>query len=442
MVPKYMVAVIGGACAGSEIASQLAAMNMDVVVFEQSALPYGKIEDGLPRWHQKLQNKEKEKIDQKLTRQGIYFVPNCAFGKDISLEDLQNTWQIPLIVLANGAWRDRELRVEGIDSNTVGLVYQNAFVYWFNHYHEANYSGPVFEVPQGPVIIGGGLASIDVAKICQYELAKAVFARYGVSLDVVSYDHYGIFKLAEKHGIPADAFDFKPARIYYRKRIKDMPLVPLGENPSEQKLEKAKLVRAKLVANATQKYGFEVHPLRSPVKVDCNDDGISAVHFAKNQYDEGALKLGEETKVVQTPMVISSIGSIPQPLPGIPMRGELYEAESYHTGALKQLKGVYCVGNAITGRGNIKESHKNAARLGSAIEASLSDQSLDFEKWFQVRRNEAQEHVEILKSYLDGIDPMSIEVLDANRVRIKELQVKRSYEDGYLKWRNAILAAR
>ncbi|MCB0294232.1 MAG: hypothetical protein KDG51_03110, partial [Calditrichaeota bacterium] len=64
--PGHFVALFGGACAGSEAAFQLANRGIYVAVFDQQALPYGKIEDGLPKWHVKLRDKEEAKIDQKL----------------------------------------------------------------------------------------------------------------------------------------------------------------------------------------------------------------------------------------------------------------------------------------------------------------------------------------------------------------------------------------
>ena len=46
---RHVVAIFGGACAGSTAADILAAHGAEVVVFEQNIRPYGKIEDGLPR---------------------------------------------------------------------------------------------------------------------------------------------------------------------------------------------------------------------------------------------------------------------------------------------------------------------------------------------------------------------------------------------------------
>jgi flavin-dependent dehydrogenase len=73
-IPGHFVAIVGGAVAGSEAAYRLSQRGIYSVVFEQNALPYGKIEDGLPMWHVKLRNSEERKIDDKLTQPCVFFV--------------------------------------------------------------------------------------------------------------------------------------------------------------------------------------------------------------------------------------------------------------------------------------------------------------------------------------------------------------------------------
>ena len=50
------------------------------------------------------------------------------------------------MILANGAWRDRELGMPGAEQFVdKGLVYQNPFIYWYNHKNEKSYTGPRYE---------------------------------------------------------------------------------------------------------------------------------------------------------------------------------------------------------------------------------------------------------------------------------------------------------
>ena len=86
--PRYVIGVVGGATAGAETAALLAERGAAVVVFEQNARPYGKIEDGLPRWHVKLRAKEYETVNERLDRPDVHFVPLTKIGRDIDFREL------------------------------------------------------------------------------------------------------------------------------------------------------------------------------------------------------------------------------------------------------------------------------------------------------------------------------------------------------------------
>ena len=127
--PGHFVAVVGGAVAGAEAAAQLTSRGIYVAVFEQNPLPYGKIEDGLPKWHVKLRDKEEQKIDEKIKNPYVFYVPNAKLGQDIAFEDLINNWGFSAVLLATGAWRDRPLPVRDIEKYlNRGFYFQNPFV--------------------------------------------------------------------------------------------------------------------------------------------------------------------------------------------------------------------------------------------------------------------------------------------------------------------------
>src|SRR5579863_10472076 len=169
--PRHVVAVVGAATSGSEIAHILAERGALVAVIEQNPRPYGKIEDGLPRWHVKQRKDEYEEINSRLCHPNIEFVPLTRLGHDLKFEQLAHHWGLSAVVLANGAWRDRPFPVEGADQFIDrGLIYQNPLIYWFNHYLEKDYQGARYELVPGGIVVGGGLASIDVVKVLQLEM--------------------------------------------------------------------------------------------------------------------------------------------------------------------------------------------------------------------------------------------------------------------------------
>jgi hypothetical protein len=61
--------------------------------------------------------------------------------------------------------------------------------------------------------------------------------------------------------------------------------------------------------------------------------------------------------------VISSIGSIPEPLPGIAAKGELFRFTDWEFGRLAEYPTVFSAGNVVTGKGNIVASRKHAAHV-------------------------------------------------------------------------------
>ena len=145
--PRHVVAICGGAVSGSEAAATCAAQGITAIVFDQNVRPYGKIEDGLPRWHDRLRAKEYKTIDENLGRPGVYFVPGTALGVGLPFDELVKQWGVSAVLLANGAWRDRALPVPGAEDYVgKGLVYQNPFVHWFNHYDDPGYDGPQYSV--------------------------------------------------------------------------------------------------------------------------------------------------------------------------------------------------------------------------------------------------------------------------------------------------------
>ena len=77
----HFVAVIGGAISGSVAAEILADHGIRVAVFEQNTRPYGKIEDGLPRWHVEQRKQEYGRIDARMKKPNVYFIPSTKLDR-------------------------------------------------------------------------------------------------------------------------------------------------------------------------------------------------------------------------------------------------------------------------------------------------------------------------------------------------------------------------
>lgn len=367
MPDAHVVTIVGGACAGSTAANILAEAGVKVVVFEQNPKPYGKIEDGLPRWHKIQRRKEYEKIDARMDHENIYYVPNTKLGRDFQFNDLLD-WGFTAVLLANGAWKDRPVEVDGIDEYVgKGLIYQNPFIYWFNHMNENEYDGPRYEVPDDTAILGGGLSSIDVAKAVQLLLYEKALKEEGVDCDLYALEHKGITAFCEKNGIDPDSLGIKGCSLYYRRRKVDMPLANQKDRSEEAKA-KAEATRAKILYMAMEKYRFTYHERHLAKEMIIENEHLAGLVMRRTRVDgRKAIPLEGTELEVRHPLFISSIGSVPEPFDGIEMTGAFYKFDDWDLGIYGPKENVFGLGNAVTGQGNIVISMKHAKTVAEHL---------------------------------------------------------------------------
>jgi NADPH-dependent glutamate synthase beta subunit-like oxidoreductase len=434
---RHAVAVIGGATAGAEVAGRLAAQGAVVAVFEQNARPYGKIEDGLPRWHRALREKEYASIDAKLSQPGVHFVPLTKVGSDVAFEALAKSWGFSAVVLACGAWRDRPLPVEGADRFvSKGLVYQNPFIIWFNHAGETAYDGPRFEPADDVLVVGGGLASIDVVKVLMLETTRAKLAGRGIEIPMIELEVKGIPKILAAHDLKFEDLGLKGCTLFYRRRVEDMPVVEIPEGATPERAEKARKARARVLEKAMEKYRFHFEPLAAPDGLLVEDDRLVGLRFRRTRIEGGRVVMTDETFERRGRYVISSIGSIPEPLPGIPMKGELFDFSDWDLGRLEGFPTVFSAGNVVTGKGNSLSSRKHAAHVEELVERFLGlDESghEGEEALLDGERERAGAVAARVSSEIADHPPLTPKALDALTTRIRDRQRAVGF-DQYATW--------
>ncbi len=398
----HIVVVIGGAVAGSEAVASFTAAGITCVVIEQNARPYGKIEDGLPKWHVKLRQQEYDKIDEKLGHPLVHFVPNTRIAPGLALEAILG-WGASAVVLANGAWRDRSLPIPGVDDFVGrGFYYQNPFTYWFNHYDEVGYAGPVCDVTDKMIVVGGGLASIDIVKMLQLETVGRALRQRGIAIGIEELEHGGIPKVLAKHSLTFEGLGLEGCTLYYRRTAEDMPLADL---PDGTAVERVRSVSAKILAIAQKKYLFRFCPLRAPVGLVSEGDRLVGLRFAETRMEGGKVRVTDTVHEVRGPITISSIGSIPLPLDGLPMKGETFDVEELDSGKVRGIPGLFVVGNAVTGKGNINVSYKHARDVGQRMLEARAFADVTEEKRTDILRlvEELQKRAGMEGSYKDYI---------------------------------------
>ncbi|HMQ47013.1 MAG TPA: FAD-dependent oxidoreductase [Saprospiraceae bacterium] len=432
---KQVVALFGGAVSGAEAAAQLAERGIRVIVFDQNKLPYGKIEDGLPKWHVKLRNQEEAKIDQKLDHPLITFVPGVRLGRDLDFQDVVENWGFSAVILAIGAWRDRPLPIPGIDEyRGKGLYYQNNFIYWFNHFHEPDYAYPDCEHPDGTIVIGGGLASIDVCKALMMLNVQQRLKALGHSIPLLDF-HFGIDKVLNKLGLTFEALDLKACTLYYRRRIKDMPLSPVPPSDATS-LEKVESIREKILETARSRFLFQVKPLHSPIDKIVSDDRLVGLKFVENRWENGAITpVPDSEKEVKAPLVIASIGSLPESIPGIPMQYHVYDLGDENCCRIKGYPHVFAIGNAVTGRGNINESLKHSQEVTlKIVDQLIESDEKRFEDTLQRAELSAKDKISNFIEYIAEFPAPSETQWRRIEKMVADFHLKNAYTGSYQDW--------
>jgi ferredoxin--NADP+ reductase len=436
---QHFVAIIGGAIAGSVAAEILAEHGIRVAVIEQNKRPYGKIEDGLPRWHAEQRRQEYSRIDERLRKPGIDFVPCTKLGRDVEFHDLCGNWGFSAVILANGAWRDRDLGVPGSDQYIGrGLVYQNPFIYWYNHKNERTYDGPRYEAPDETLVVGGGLASIDVVKILQLENYERALRARGIETSMHDLERKGIAAICKLHGIRPDELGVKGCLLIYRRREQDMPLAQPPDNATPEQTAKTDAVRQKMLRLARDKYLFRFQERRMATGLIVEEGRLAGLRVVETKVEgRRAEPVPGSEQELRAPLVISSIGSVPEVIPGVTRQGEYY---TFQGEVLPQYAGsdhVFGVGNVVSGQGNIRVSQVHSQAVTTRIVETyigVGNGTADLSGWYEAAEARGAAQAMALQKRVEALPGLSESQLAALEERIRALQHRAGYVSGYDSW--------
>ena len=354
------VAVVGSGPSGFYAAESLLQSDKKVLVdmFERLPAPYGLVRYGVAPDHPKIKNVIKiyERIAE---TPGFAFLGNVTIGRDISIQELRNFYDV--ILLAYGAPSDRNLGIPGEDLH--GSYTATEFVAWYNGHPD--YRDRKFDLSgKVAVVIGQGNVAADVCRIlCKTpeELKNTDIASY--ALEALAQSKVQEVHMVGRRG-PAQAA-FTPIEIREFGELADCdPVVSPAElelNPaSRAELEIAKELTRKKNIETLQKFAslgasskrkkFFVRFLRSPVEIK-GGGRVERIVLEKNRLEgepgrQKAKGTGEKEEMA-CGLLFRSVGYHGVPTPGVPFderAGVIPNHEGRVTESERVVPGLYAAG--------------------------------------------------------------------------------------------------
>ncbi len=371
------VAIIGSGPAGFFAADALLKHEEHVVevdVFERLPTPYGLVRSGVAPDHQRVKSVTRV-YERAAGHERFRFYGNAEYGRDLRLADLRARYD--QVLFATGNEGDRRLGIPG--EGAWRAVPSGVLVGWYNGHPDFK-DAPIDLSVERVAVIGNGNVAVDVARILAKtpeELARTDIA--GHALERLERSRVREITLYGRRG-PAQAA-FTPVEL---RELGELEAANIDVDPAELPDADPEDADAATRRNLELLRAFAARPrdpsrprtirlrfLRSPVRILSDERGrVCGLELQRNELvrdETGRVRPRPtgEVETVEVEMVVSAIGFVGTPLPGVPfdeerkrirnVEGRIVEADG------TVVPGLYVAGWARTGAQGLLGAHKKAS---------------------------------------------------------------------------------
>lgn len=373
------VAIIGAGPAGYYTAEALTSGDQDVRVdiIDRLPTPYGLIRAGVAPDHQSIKNVSR-RYEATNQRDDVRFVGNLSLGRDITLKELQELYDV--VVLATGAAKDRPLGIDGEDLS--GVIGSGAFVGWYNSHPDFKDLDPDLRVALVSVI-GNGNVAVDVARILAKtaeEMASSDLAQHAAE-EIHSSSIKDIHILGRRGPLEAA---FTPKELGELNALENcVALIDGDQLPAEDMdgelsgaTKKNMVILRAMAENKPDDKPVRLHIqfYRRPMAI-IGDDCVCGIRLEETVVEDGKCIGTGKSEVLPAGLVVPCIGYRSSPLEDIPYdewRGVYQNDEGLIA------PGLYCVGWCRRGpTGTIGTNKPDGVGIAAKIleEVSVSGKS-------------------------------------------------------------------
>jgi ferredoxin--NADP+ reductase len=364
---RYTVAIIGAGPAGYFAAQALQDLRSDdrefaIDMFEKLPTPWGLVRSGVAPDHPKIKSVSKV-FERIATQDGFRLLANVNVGVDISLDELQASYDA--VVVAIGTPKGKSLGIPG--EGLKNVISSADFVYWYNGHPEycdldVDLSG------SRAIVIGAGNVAMDVGRILSLdpkELDYTDIAEH--SLKALHTSNIRSVDIVARRGAERVAFTSSELRdlqhiasVDVKIRMNDIERAIERAGESIEKHVQSNLDTMKMIAGKSEsdyprslRFLFEHRPL------NINGDGrVESVTF---NTPKGLVE-------VPCDLVITAIGYAPTDFSGLSLEADHYDNED---GWIRD--NLYVVGWAKRGpQGVIGSNKSDATKVMTQLVNSLA----------------------------------------------------------------------
>ncbi|XP_046450928.1 NADPH:adrenodoxin oxidoreductase, mitochondrial-like isoform X2 [Daphnia pulex] len=389
VVCHQKVCIVGSGPAGFYTAQHLLknCPTLEIDMFEKLPVPFGLVRYGVAPDHPDVKNVIN--TFTAIAKSGrLQFVGNVTVGKDVTLNDLRNAYDV--VVLAYGAAQDRWLGISG--ENLCNVVSARKFVGWYNGLPEESHLKFDLDA-ETAVIIGQGNVALDIARILLTPidmLKKTDIAQH--ALEALSQSKIKNVKIVGRRGPLQVAFTIKELREMiklpgnsYRIHLENPEFIdaclPKTSRPrkrlTELMLQSSSIKRSE--EDSSKQWELIFH--RTPIKIvgDSNANKVNGLvvginHLTGDDWENPQVEDTGLRETIPCGMILKSIGykSLPlsDELPFDHAKGIIRQTE----GRVEGMQGVFCSGWVASGPvGVIASTMQSGHDVGKRIIEDLKN---------------------------------------------------------------------
>ena len=376
------IAIVGSGPAGyytAEAAVKKWGDDARIDVFDKLPVPFGLIRTGVAPDHQSIKAVSR-RYEKTAVGDTVRFVGNVEIGSQVSIDELANLYDA--VILATGAPKDRELTIDGAD--TENLFGSAAFVGWYNGHPEFANIDPDLSGKHA-VVIGMGNVALDVARILaktEGEFAGSDIVAHALdSLRCSGIETVTILGRRGPHQIMMTPKELGELLHLDRAspHVDAADLPPIGDDAIlEPGLRKSVTLLRDFAAIPENIHGeksiaIEFDFFASPMAISSSGGRITSIEVEQTKVEAGRAVGTGRSYSIPADILVSCIGYQTSPIEGVPFDER---AGRFANDGGRILPGLYCVGWAKRGpSGTIGTNRPDGYNVIDLVADDIADSS-------------------------------------------------------------------